>query len=350
MSKRVGIISAGAWGTALGEAIAQNGHQVQMWDFMKDVVNDINKNNKNSKFLYGVTLSKSITATAEILDVIKDKDFIILASPSKFLIPIVKQIITASEIQDGIPIIGLITKGFVDKNPLPLLLTEAVENVLPGIYKDKLVYISGPSHAEEVARGKITGLISASRSGKNSVYFKELLNGKTLKVFSSLDIEGVQTSASIKNVIATAYGMLDALIALNDQFGDNTESLLFAAGLNEIMILGIALGSKYPETFTSLAGVGDLDVTCKSKYGRNRRFGREIVQDKKLQKYKNIQDLIENIEDIGYLPEGVFAANCAIKIIEEKKLKLPIIESVYKVFNREIEPHQIFDTILGIQE
>jgi len=350
MQKKVGIISAGAWGTALGEALAQNGHNVKMWDFMSDVVDDINQNNRNNKFLYGVTLSKSITATADLLELTKDRDFLILASPSKFLIPIVKQIITAPSIQDGIPTIGIITKGFVDKDPSPLFLTDAIENILPGIYKEKLVYISGPSHAEEVARGKITGLIAASKNGKNAVLFKNLLNGKTLKVFPSLDVEGVQTSAAIKNVIATAYGMLDALTALNDQFGDNTESLLFAAGLNEIMTLGTALGSKYPETFTSLAGVGDLDVTCKSKYGRNRRFGREIVRDKKLQRYTNIEDLMENIGDIGYLPEGVFAANCAVKFIKEKHLKLPIIEAVYKVFNREIEPEDIFSSILDSKD
>lgn len=347
MRKKVGIISAGAWGTAVGQVLASNGHEVVMWDFMPEVVTEINETRTNSRFLYGVELHENISGEADLLQAVADKDFLILATPSKFLIPIVKNLILSPDIQEGKPIIGIITKGFVDKDPQPLMLTDAVENILPGIYKEKLVYISGPSHAEEVARGKITGLISASKNGKNAVYFKELLNGSNLKVFSSLDVEGVQTCGAIKNVIAIAYGMLDALTEFNSSFGDNTESMLLAAGLNEIMTLGLALGSKYPETFTSLAGVGDLDVTCKSKYGRNRRFGREIVQDKKLHQFTDIEDLMENITKIGYLPEGVFAAFCAMKYIKVKELKLPIMESVFKVLNREIQPQQIFDDLLN---
>lgn len=346
MSDKVGIISAGAWGTAVGQVLANKGCSVQMWDFMPDVVEDINQNNRNKKFLDGVSLSKNLTATTDLMEAVQDKKFIILATPSKFLPAIIRQLILSPDIQEGIPTIGIITKGFLEQKERPLLITEAIENILPGIYKDKLVYISGPSHAEEVARGKITGLISASKNGKNSVYFKELLNSPTLKVFSSLDVEGVQTCGAIKNVIAIAYGILDALTEINDQFGDNTESMLLAAGLNEMMILGTALGSKYPETFTSLAGVGDLDVTCKSKFGRNRRFGREIVKDKTLEKFASIEELKQNISDIGYLPEGIFAASSAMKYIKDRELKLPIIESVFKVLNREVEPQLIFEDIL----
>ncbi len=347
--KRIGIISAGAWGTAIGQALAQNGHSVCMWDFIPEVVTEINNEQSNSQFLFGVKLHQNIVATNDLQDVIKDKDFLILATPSKFLLPLVKQLILSSDIQEGKPVIGIITKGFIDneKNPIPLLLTQAVENILPGIYKDHLVYISGPSHAEEVARGKITGLISASKSEENAQAFKEILTSETLKIFTSPDIEGVQICAAIKNVVAIAYGLLDAMIEFNDKFGDNTESFLFAAGLNEIMTLGIAMGSSHPSTFTSLAGVGDLDVTCKSKYGRNRRFGKEIIKDKTLQNFKNIEDLKERISEIGYLPEGVFAVSSAIKFVTEKQLELPIITTVYRLLNKDIHPKNFFSELFN---
>ncbi|MCF6334870.1 MAG: glycerol-3-phosphate dehydrogenase, partial [Spirochaetales bacterium] len=140
------------------------------------------------------------------------------------------------------------------------------------------------------------------------------------------------------NIIAIALGMPDALMELTEKFGDNSESLLLAAGLNEIQTLGAALGSEYPETFTSIAGVGDLDVTCRSKYGRNRRFGREIIKDRRIAKFDNLDHLIDNIDEIGYLPEGIVAAGFVNRLASQYKLKLPICNMVYKILNREIQP------------
>ena len=132
--------------------------------------------------------------------------------------------------------------------------------------------------------------------------------------------------------------MLDALMELTENFGDNSESLLLAAGLNEIQTLGATLGSEYPETFTSIAGVGDLDVTCRSKYGRNRRFGKEIINNHRIDKFKNLDHLIENITEIGYLPEGIVAARFVNKLASQYHLKLPICNMVYKILNMELQP------------
>ena len=160
---------------------------------------------------------------------------------------------------------------------LPKLIVSTLEDYFPGFYRDNIVYIAGPSHAEEVSVNKLTGLISACRNGKNSIRFRELLTSPSLFVFSSIDVIGVQTCAATKNVIAIAFGMLDALKENSDYFGDNTESLLLAAGLNEIQKIGKVLGATHPETFTSISGVGDLDVTCRSIHGRNRRLDRKSV-------------------------------------------------------------------------
>ena len=343
---RIGIINAGAWGTALAKVLAEKGYSVQIWDYLDEVVQDINNNHKNNRFLLDVDLPADLTASNNFLEVAGEKQYLLIATPSLYILDIVKKLIHVPEILEGKTLIGIVTKGFIYTDKGPQLLIRSIEDYLPGFYKDNLVYISGPSHAEEVARGKLTGLISASLNGKNSILFRQLLTSQYLMVFSSFDIIGVQVCAAVKNVIAIAFGMLDALMELSPSFGDNTESLLLAAGLNEIQKIGQALGSTHPETFTSIAGVGDLDVTCRSKHGRNRRFGREIIKDRILLRYKNFDTLIENIQDIGYLPEGVIASKSIKHFMKKYRLKLPVSDCVYTILNREAEPFNALKTML----
>lgn len=346
-SKKIGMIGAGAWGTAVAKVLAENGHEVEIWAYEKEVAEAVNLKHVNSTYLLGVELPGQVRATVSLMEAVSGKDFIFLAVPSLFFISTIRQLTASESILDGTIPIGILTKGFIPGPGIPYLPIEAAEKHLPGFYRDNLVYISGPSHAEEVSRGKITGLISASRNAKNSIRFRELLTGKTLLVYSSLDVEGVQTAAAVKNVIAIAFGMLDALKEISPLFGDNTESLLLAAGLREIQLLGQALGSTYPETFTSIAAVGDLDVTCRSVYGRNRRFGREIIHDRKLNGFRNIEDLIERISSVGYLPEGAVACRYARLVAEQKNLKTPIISAVFSILNRESAPLETLSSLIG---
>jgi glycerol-3-phosphate dehydrogenase (NAD(P)+) len=130
-------------------------------------------------------------------------------------------------------------------------------------------------------------------------------------------------------------------------FGDGTESLLLAAGLNEIQILGMAMGATHPETFMSISGIGDLDVTCRSVFGRNRRFGKEIIEKRILEPFKNIDDLIARIGDVGYLPEGVAAAKYVNIFAEKYRLKMPIAIGLYQILNREIEPYNFLKSFLN---
>jgi glycerol-3-phosphate dehydrogenase (NAD(P)+) len=343
---RIGIISAGAWGTAVAKVLADKGHEVTIWEPMEEVVEDINKRRTNSRFLLGVQLPPHLTATGDLIEAASNKDYLVIATPSLYVLDIVKKLISIPDILEGKTVIGVLTKGFLDSGSGPMLITRAMEDYLPGSYKGSLVYLSGPSHAEEVARGKLTGLISASANGRNAIRFRRLFASTNLLLFSSLDTVGVQTCAAVKNVIAIGFGMLDALKELSELFGDNTESLLLAAGLNEIQTIGQALGASHPETFTSIAGVGDLDVTCRSRYGRNRRFGSEIIKDGITRKFENIDDLIKNIQKIGYLPEGVVASRHVHTIAQNRKLKLPICEMVYRILNRESEPLEALTSLM----
>ncbi|WP_407428578.1 NAD(P)H-dependent glycerol-3-phosphate dehydrogenase [Treponema sp.] len=344
--KSVGVIGAGAWGSGLAQAIARGGHKVQIWAREQDVVDGINNEHENKRYLPGYPLSENLTASIDIEEVANGKEYLILASPSLFIASTAKQIANVPSIKNGETVIGVLTKGFVASEKGPRLILETLEDVLPDCYNHSLVYIAGPSHAEEVAMGKLTGLIAASEHALNSIKFRELLRVPGLMVYSSLDAIGVQICAAAKNVIAVVYGALDAVSEHSDIFGDNAESLLLAAGLNEIQQIGFAMGATHAETFTSIAGVGDLDVTCRSKYGRNRRFGQDIIKTDILSKFKNLDDLIARIGEIGYLSEGAVACKFVHQIAQEHNLKLTICDGLYRILNKEIEPMNFLQELM----
>ena len=198
--------------------------------------------------------------------------------------------------------------------------------------------------------GKITGLITASNHHRNAIRVRDLLRAsKGLLAYASFDTIGVQVCAAVKNVVAAVYGSLDALAETSDIFGDNTESLLMAAGLNEIQKIGVALGATHPQTFTSISGVGDLDVTCKSKYGRNRKFGQDIIKTDMLERFKDLDDLIANVHKVGYLPEGAIACKYVHQIAEQKNLKLPICNALYRVLNKEASAQECLEELVGLR-
>jgi len=348
MDAQIAVLGAGAWGTAIAKVIAEKEKDVVIWSFEEQTRDDINQNQRNSRFLPDVELPGTIKSTVDIEEAAEGRQFLIYAVPSLFLLDTLKKSISVNSIREGKTIIAVITKGFLPTEHGPRLILETMEDYLPGFFRQSLVYIAGPSHAEEVSRGKITGLIAASENAKNSIRFRDLLKTPRLFVYSSFDVRGVQVAAAAKNVIAIAFGMLDAIKTAGhaDMFGDGTDSLLLAAGLNEIQALGNAMGATHPETFTSISGIGDLDVTCRSIFGRNRRFGRDIIEKKILEPFKNIDDLLARIGEIGYLPEGVAAAKYVKILAEKHKLKMPVSTGLCKILNRELEPAEFVQNFI----
>jgi len=343
---KIAVIGAGAWGTAVAKVIAENGNETVLWCREPSLAREITEEHTNAKYLGDVRLPKGLSARTDPLDVASGCDAIFLAVPSLFLMPTVKRILTAPNIQEGESLVVVLTKGFIPSPHGPRLIVETLEDYLPGFYRGNLVYVSGPSHAEEVARGRITGLAAACGNGRNAIRVRELIKRPYLLVFPSLDVTGVQVCGAIKNVVAIAFGILDSLKSREEGFGDNAESLLLAAGLNEIQALGLAMGATHPETFTSIAGVGDLDVTCRSVYGRNRRFGREVVEKDLLAGFSGLEDLVARIGDIGYMPEGVIACRYAADLAERLKVSMPICEGVRRILNKETPPRDFIDAFM----
>ena len=192
-SKTVGIIGAGAWGTAVGAALARGGHTVEIWALEEDVVESINGDHENKRYLPGYTLSPGLTASGDIKKVATDKQFIIVGSPSLYLASTIKSFVDVPNIVEGKTIIGALTKGFVPNDEgLPKFVLETMEAALPPCYKGATVYIAGPSHAEEVALGKITGLITASDHHRNAISVRDLLRVPGIMAYASFDPIGVQ--------------------------------------------------------------------------------------------------------------------------------------------------------------
>lgn len=395
MREKIGVLGTGSWGTAAACALARSGNQVMLWSRSPELCSAINTEHVNTKYLPGYALPPSVTASADMEEVCRNADVLFLASPSLYLMDTVERLLrcepfrraaadhscfaepfsaaapldkimpsvtaTASgeeALPSGIaasasdsaayPLIAVLTKGFIpDAQGKPQLIIDALEKKLPDVYRDHTVYVAGPSHGEEVAAGKLTGLIAASKNPLNSIRCREILKSRSLLVYSSLDTVGVQVCAATKNVIAIAFGLLDALIESSDFFGDNTESLLLAAGLNEIQMIGRAMGATHPETFTSISGIGDLDVTCRSKYGRNRKFGREIITKRILESFTGIDDLITHIDTVGYLPEGIVACSYLKKLAAQYDLRIPLCAGLYKILNKELEPVEFIEEILS---
>ena len=214
MKAQTAIIGSGAWGTAVAKIIAEKGRDSVLWSLEKETRDDINLRRQNSRYLPGVKLPENITASCDILEAANDREFLLLAVPSIYLLDTVQKFTAIPSICEGKTAIAVLTKGFISTDKGPRLILETLEDYLPDFYRQSLVYISGPSHAEEVSRGKLTGLIAASENAKNSIRFRDLLSTKSLIVFSSFDVCGVQVAAAAKNVIAIGFGMVDAIICL----------------------------------------------------------------------------------------------------------------------------------------
>ena len=224
MDAQIAVLGAGAWGTAIAKVIADKGKNVVIWTYEEETKNDINQKRQNVKFLPDIELPETLKATTNIEEATEGKQFLIFATPSMFLLDTVKKAISVNSIREGKTAIAVLTKGFLPSDQGPRMIVETMEDYLPGFFRQSLVYISGPSHAEEVSCGMITGLIAASENAKNAIQFRYLLKSPRLLVFSSLDVRGVQVAAAAKNVIAIAFGMLDAIKTSGkaDMFGDGT--------------------------------------------------------------------------------------------------------------------------------
>lgn len=302
---KVTVLGSGGWGIALAITAYNCGHEVKLWSPFEDEVNLLNEKRENEKLLKDVKIPENIDITTNI-NCAKGSLITIIATPSVAVRSVAKQLAAVSD--HGIVV--NVSKG-LEKDSLKRLSTIIMEE-LP---EDIIAVLSGPSHAEEVARNIPTSLVAASKSLTAATIIQDVLSNEFMRIYTSDDIIGVELGGAIKNVIAICAGLCDGL-----GLGDNTKAALITRGLSEMAHLGVCMGAN-ERTFAGLTGIGDLVVTCTSRHSRNNRFGYKVGSGISVE---------EALKQVGTV-EGYYAALMAYELGKKNNVELPIINACYEV-------------------
>lgn len=299
------VLGAGGWGMALGLSAFNNGNEVTLWSPFEEEVTMLREKRGNERLLSGVTLPEGINITSDI-SCVSGSEITIIATPST----VVRSIAVQLAQQRDFGIVVNVSKG-LEKGSL-LRLSQVISEEIPAA---KVVVLSGPSHAEEVARNIPTSIVSASESVVAAQVVQNVMSNDNLRIYTSDDLVGVELGGALKNVIAIAAGLCDGL-----GLGDNSKAALITRGLAEMSRLGICMGAK-EYTFAGLTGIGDLVVTCTSRHSRNNRFGHKVGSGMPIR---------QALEEVGTV-EGYYAAEMAHALAQKYKIEMPIIDECYAV-------------------
>lgn len=305
---KIGVIGAGSWGIALAWLLINNGHEVQVWSAIESEIDMLKKDHEHKDKLPGVKLQESMEFTTDLADACRDKDLLVLAVPSIFTRSTAKSM--KDLVKEG-QIITNVAKG-VEEDTL-LTLSQIIEEEIP---QAVVTVLCGPSHAEEVAKGLPTTVVSGAHKKADAEYVQNIFSSKVFRVYTSPDMLGMELGAALKNVVALAAGMADGM-----GFGDNTKAALITRGIAEITRLGTAMGGK-AETFGGLTGIGDLIVTCGSVHSRNRKAGYLMGQGKTAK---------EAMDEVKMVVEGVYSAKAALSLARKYNVEMPIVEKVNEI-------------------
>lgn len=302
------VIGAGAWGTAIADRLARNGHQVALWAREADVVDAVNNQRKNPRFLPGFTLAEGMQATGDIRAALRIASLVVYAAPSHVLRAVVSS--CAGAIASG-AVLSVATKG-IERDTLALM-TDVIAQAAPGHH---VVAVSGPSFAAEVAAGQPTAVVAASTSHDAAKLVQRAMSAAAFRVYTSDDVIGVELGGALKNVMAVATGILDGL-----GLGYNPRAALMTRGLAEMTRLGVAVGAR-ADTFAGLAGLGDLVLTCTGALSRNRAVGVAVGQGQSLSSFLEGKDSVA---------EGVLNAQSAKALADRVGVEMPIVDATYRI-------------------
>ena len=319
--KKIAIIGSGSWGVALAIHLAKLGNEVKIWSYAQEEADLIN-NEKKCMFLPKVTIPDGIMCTLSYEEAIKDTDFILHVTPSKFTRSTLKEY---KKYVTNQPIV-ICSKGF-EKDTLSTL-TDVVKSEIPNV---KVAVLSGPSHAEEVSVGAPTLLVAASEDNELAKMLQDTFMCETMRIYTTNDVKGVETGGALKNILAFCGG-----ISVQIGLGDNTFAALITRGLVEITRLGMAMGGK-KETFYGLTGLGDLLVTCYSDHSRNRRAGKLIAAGKSIEETK---------KEVGMVIESMDNIDVAYELGKKYNIDLPIANTAYEILYNNLDPKEAVNILM----
>lgn len=311
----VAVIGDGGWGTALALLLAGKGRTVRLWGAFPDYVDEMRRRRENVRFLPGIPLLEAVELADDLAAAVAGAELIVAAVPTQFLRGVLRRLLPLAP--RGVPVVS-VAKGI--ENRTLLRPTQVIASVLGRV---PLAALSGPSHAEEVARGLPATVTVASRSPELARRVQQAFMTGRFRVYTTRDVVGVELGGAVKNVVAIAAGICDGL-----GLGDNAKAALLTRGLAEMMRLGVAMGARR-ETFAGLAGIGDLITTCTSPYGRNRAVGVAIAQGK---------TLAEIVAATPMVAEGVKTTLSVRALARRHRVQMPITAQVYQVLFRGKDP------------
>ena len=319
--KNIGIIGAGAWGTALS-CILNKKENITIWSYEKKTVHQINKYRTNKTFLPNIKIPNNISATNNLKDLMSCK-FIFICVPSQF---IKKIILKFKNFYKKDMIFVNCSKGI--EHSSKLLISDIIKKILPG---SEVAILSGPSFAIEVAKKKPTAVTIGSKDEKNAKKLAKLVNSKTFRCYYSNDIVGVQLGGVIKNILAIASGIVES-----QNLGSSARAALITRGLAEVSRLAYALGARR-ETLSGLSGLGDLVLTCTGKLSRNRRVGFELGKGKPLD---------EIVTGMSMVAEGIRTTDAGLSLGACHGVELPITSQMSEVLAGRIEPRAAVEALM----
>ena len=326
MDATVAIIGTTTWGTALGITLARKNIPVRMLARTASEADQLQSDRRNVRFLPNAPFPDSLTVSASVAQVVPSADLIIVVVPSHTLRHNIQTIKDC--INPGVPVLSA-AKGL--ELPSGKRMSQVMEEELPGKLHSGICAISGPNFADEIVQGKIASTVVAGRDGHALEQVQAILVSRSLRVYTSEDLLGVELGGALKNIIALGAGIADGL-----NIGDNGKAAFITRGLAEITRLGIAAGAQ-PLTFAGLAGLGDVIATCASKLSRNRHVGEQLAQGYSL---AEIQESMDNVA------EGVNTTGAALAMAKELKVEMPIAQATYQVLFEGLSPQEAITQLM----
>lgn len=326
---KIAVFGAGTWGIALARLLAVNGRDVTVWSAIPAELKSLSTTRRHPN-LPGMELPSAMHYTADIAEACTGRDILLFAVPSPFVRSTAKK--AAKYIPDGQLIVD-VAKGVEDKTLMTM--SEIIEDELAKAKRTaRVVALSGPTHAEEVARDMPTLIVAASEDEAAAKAVQKAFTAPSFRVYTNTDRRGTELGGAVKNVIALAVG-----IALGLGYGDNAKAALITRGNAELTRLGLAMGCK-PETFAGLSGMGDLIVTCTSMHSRNLHAGMLIGRGRDVETAK---------KEVGQVVEGINALPAACKLAKKYKVEMPIVNAVDDILSGRLAARDALATMMGRQ-
>ena len=305
---KIAVLSDGGWGTALAVLLCGNGHDVRLWGPFPDYLAEMAQTRKNPRFLAGITLPDSLTVEPDLANAAAECEILVLAAPAQYTRGLLNKL-KALRLPQATILVS-VAKGI--EVTTGKRMSEIAGEILGGA---RFTVLSGPSHAEEVARGIPTAVVVASTDVAAAEKVRDAFMNPVFRVYTSDDVVGVELGGALKNVLALAAGVCDGM-----GFGDNTKAALMTRGVVELARLGKALGGR-AETFSGLSGIGDLIVTCTSRHSRNRHVGEELGKGRKLAEIQQEMGMV--------VAEGVPTAESSFRLAQQAGVETPIINEIH---------------------